>query len=128
MSEVKVTVQSSIWKGIVAIVLLIVVGAGIWAYNNADRTITLGWDAMPAGQQWASVRIYDISLVPEVIVAEAQCSVGPPINCPTQVAFTMTKAAHVWVARAWDGYWESGDSNSVSVPGPPVTPSNLIKK
>ncbi len=127
MSAVKVHVQSGIWKGIVAIVLAIAAGLGIWAYQQS-RQITLTWDPMPVGQQWASLRIYDLAVTPPVMVAEIQCSIGPPITCPTEMTITMERAAHTYVARSWDGFWESGDSNSLEVPGPPRAPSGLKKR
>ncbi len=128
MSTLKVHVQSGIWKGIAAIVLAIVAGLGIWAYQ-LSREATASWEPMPPEAKWASIRLYDLAVTPPILVAEAQCSIGPPIVCPTEMTFTMPRAAHTFVARGWDGYWESGDSNSVAIPGPPVAPTGLkIKK
>jgi len=122
-----VKIGNSLWKGIAVILLLIISGLGIWAYQTS-RQVTFGWEPMPAGQSWASVRIYDLSIIPPALVAETQCTIGPPVTCPTEVTTIMPRAAHTYVARAWDGFWESGDSNSVGVPAPPDAPTGLKKR
>ena len=77
--------------------------------------ITLLWDAMPVGQLWTQVRIYEGA----VLVATAATPA-------TSVTFSTTKAAHTWTARSFDGTEESLDSNSV-VWAPPVPPGHLRK-
>lgn len=122
-----VKVQHGIWKSILSIVLAIAAGLGIWAYQSS-RQLTLAWDTLPPGPAYTAVRIYDIAVNPPVLVAEAPCSITSPITCPTEVTFTMTRAAHTFVARTTDGYWESGDSNSVVTGAPPPAPTGLKKK
>jgi hypothetical protein len=109
------------------VMLLIAAGLAIWAYQTS-RQLTLAWDPMPPGPAYAAVRIYDIAVDPPALVAEAQCSIGAPITCPTEMTFIMPRAAHTYVARSWDGFWESGDSNSVVIGAPPPAPTGLRKK
>ena len=77
--------------------------------------ITLMWDAMPAGQLWTEVRIY-----------EGTTKVATAAGTATSVMFSATKSTHTWVARSWDGVDESADSNAV-VWAPPVPPGHLRK-
>jgi hypothetical protein len=124
---VTVKTSGSLWKGVLAIVLIVAAGLGIWAYQTS-RQLTLGWDPLAAGVTTVTaIRIYDISLQTPVLVAEAACTVTP-YSCPVEVAFTMPRAAHSYVARYWDGFWESADSNAVTIPGPVNPPTGLIKK
>jgi hypothetical protein len=81
-------------------------------------TVTLAWDPAPAGQAWQKIRIYEkgatgYTLVTEVAgdAATAQISVIP--------------GAHSWVARSYDGIWESGDSNAVTTGPVPAAPGGL---
>ena len=128
---VTVKVSKGIWKGFAVIVLIIAIGAGvIWAYQTNSRQITLYWNPLPAGiTTVTAVRIYDIAdPASPVKVAEVSCTIVAPYTCPMEVTFAMSQAVHVYVARYWDGFWESADSNSVSVPGPVSPPTGLKKR
>jgi hypothetical protein len=106
--------------------IIIAVIGGMWAFQ-ASKQITLQWDAMPAGEKWTEVRIYDTSTLPETLVSTVPCvSAG---NCPNATAtFVVSRAAHNFTARSWDGFWESADSNAVIINAPPKVPTGLIKK
>jgi hypothetical protein len=124
-----VTVSASKTLLLCLLAAILALGTGLVIWAQSSRPITLAWDAMPAGEKWASVRIYEITNpASPVMVAETQCTIGPPIVCPTEVTFTMSRATHTYTARAWDGFWESGDSNSVTVPTPANPPTGLKKK
>ena len=86
------------------------------AASTYAATLTFTWDPMPAGQDWTKVRLYEKS--------------GTTYTLLTEVAGTATQAtvtnvipgAHSFVARSFDGTWESGDSSAVitgPVPNPP---------
>lgn len=98
--------------------VLILFTAGIFSMQS-NKVVTLTWDSMPSGEAWQEVRIYDNG----VLVVTAPCTT----SCPTSVTFNMPKAAHSYTARSWDGNWESEDSNTVIVNGPPKAPTNLKK-
>jgi hypothetical protein len=114
-------------KKLLAGILAALLGFAAWSFQ-ASKQITLAWDAMPTGETWNAVKIYDIGVTPEVLVATANCTTGPPRVCPTSVTFLLTRAPHTFVARSVNADWESGDSNSVGTPAPPTVPANLIKK
>ena len=97
-------------------------------FQASNKTVTLAWDPMPVGEKWAEVRIYEITTGTDVLVATATCVPGPPITCPTQVSFQIARAAHTWVGRSSDSFWESDNSNTVSVNGPPKPPGNVTRK
>jgi hypothetical protein len=92
-----------------AIVLLV-------AASTYAATLTFAWDPMPPDQNWTKVRLYEKSgttytLLEEVDGTETQATVPNVIP-----------GAHSFVARSFDGIWESGDSNVVTtgpVPNPP---------
>jgi hypothetical protein len=93
---------------------------------QTSKQITLQWDAMPSGEKWTEVRIYDITQSPEVLVATSACNSAGV--CPSNsVSFTVQRAAHSYVARSYDGFWESADSNVVEINAPPKIPANLKK-
>ena len=88
------------------------------AATATAATVTLAWDPAPAGQAWQKIRIYEkgatgYTLVTEVAgdAATAQISVVP--------------GPHSWVARSYDGIWESGDSNAVTTGPVPAAPGGL---
>lgn len=123
-----IAVNSSLWKGLLVIAALIVAaGIGIWAYQTSKQ-ITLTWDAIANTNDIQSIRIYDLAIVPPALVAEAPCSLATPPVCPTEVTFTMPKAAHTYVARTANSEWESPDSNQFTVMGPPPALTGLKKK
>jgi len=74
---------------------------------------------MPAGQSWQAVRIYEISGTIYTKVAEVAG------NVTTASLQNFTPGKHVYVARSFDGTWESADSNQVSTPPIPAVPANL---
>lgn len=99
----------------------------IWAFQA--RTITLVWDAMPAGEVWTQVRAYEKNLDgTTTLIATAPCTIGTPNVCPTSVSFSVTKMTHTYIVRSFDGAWESDDSNTAFLPGPPKPPGNLRKQ
>lgn len=114
-------------KRILAILaMLMAIGAGIIGMQT-QKQVTLSWDAMPTGETWTQVRLYDIAPTPEVLLGTANCAAGPPIVCPTTLSITVQKKAYQIVARSWNGDWESGNSNVVVLAGPPSAPTNLKK-
>ena len=91
------------------------------------KQVTLAWDAPLAADlpNIKSTRVYEIKNLVYTQVAEALCS-GTPNVCPLQVTFdSQTAAAHTWVARFYDGFQETTDSNLVVTP--PGPPKNLRK-
>lgn len=101
-------------------------GLSIWAFQA--RSVTLTWDGMPSDQSWTQVRIYEITPTAYTLVATAPCTLGTPNVCPTSVTFSAPKLAHSYIARSFDGTYESDDSNTVFLPGPPKAPGNLRKQ
>jgi hypothetical protein len=89
-------------------------------------TVILSWDAMPSGQTWTAVRIY------ERVGAASPYTYTQIISIPcpscTTATFTVTPVGnHTYIARSYDGTVESADSNGVvvTVTAPPVPPGNL---
>jgi hypothetical protein len=112
-------------KKIVAVIIaLLAMGGWIISMQNS-RQITFGWEPMPAEEKWQAVRLYDISSTPEAMLGFAPCTPGPPIVCPTSLTLTVIKKGYRIVARSWNGDLESGDSNIVVIPGPPLAPTGL---
>jgi hypothetical protein len=79
-------------------------------------TLTLSWDAMPAGQTWTKVRIYEVPGY--TLRAEVAGSA-------TTASFEVDKLGHSYTARSFDGVRESADSNTVGFPAAPVSPGHL---
>jgi hypothetical protein len=94
-----------------AAVLLMLMSASTYA-----ATLTFAWDPKPADQNWTKVRLYEKSGTTYTLLIEAA-------GTATQATVTnVTPGAHSFVARSFDGTWESGDSNVVvtgPVPNPP---------
>jgi hypothetical protein len=107
---------------ILAIIAALVIGI----IAQQSKQITLAWDAESTDQKWTEVRIYDVSQSPEALVATVTCV--PPAMCANTVTFSVPRAAHNYVARSYDGFWESGDSNVVLIPAPPKVITGLVKK
>ena len=78
--------------------------------------LTFAWDSKPADQNWAKVRLYEKSGTTYTLLIEVA-------GTATQAAVTnITPGAHSFVARSFDGTWESGDSNVITtgpIPNPP---------
>lgn len=110
--------------------LTILLALSLPAFAQTTKPVTIGWDQFSNADLLIvhSIRIYDI-VVPAspVQVAEAPCTINTPptLNvCPITVNFSATVGVkHVWIARAWDGFQETGDSNTVTTP--PGLPKNL---
>ena len=74
---------------------------------------------MPAGQSWQAIRIYEISRTTYTKMAEVAG------NVTTASLQNVMPGKHVYVARSFDGTWESADSNQISTPPIPAVPTNL---
>jgi hypothetical protein len=94
-----------------AAALLLLMAASTYA-----STLTFAWDPKPADQNWTKVRLYEKSGTTYTLLIEVA-------GTATQATATnVTPGAHSFVARSFDGTWESGDSNVVTtgpVPNPP---------
>jgi hypothetical protein len=112
------------WIGLLLFILARIIPE---SHAQTFKQVTLSWDAPPATDlpNIKSTRIYEIKGGVYTQVSEATCS-GSPNVCPLQVTFdSQTAAAHNWVARFWDGFQETADSNAVLTP--PGPPKNLRK-
>jgi hypothetical protein len=97
---------------------LIVLFMMLFAVSAFAASLTFQWDAMPGGQNWTKVRLYEKNGSTYTMLSEVASTV-------TQTTVTVTPGAHNFVVRAYDGVWESVDSNVV-VTGPvPTAPSNF---
>jgi hypothetical protein len=94
-----------------AAALLLLMAASTYA-----ATLTFAWDPKPTEQNWTKVRLYEKSGTTYTLLIEVA-------GTATQATVTsITPGAHSFVARSFDGTWESGDSNVVvtgPVPNPP---------
>jgi hypothetical protein len=94
-----------------AAVLFMLMSASTYA-----ATLTFAWDPKPVDQNWAKVRLYEKSGTTYTLLIEVA-------GTATQATVTnVTPGAHSFIARSFDGTWESGDSNVVTtgpVPNPP---------
>ncbi len=89
-----------------AAALLLLMAASTYA-----ATLTFAWDPMPADQNWTKVRLYEKSDMTYTLLIEVA-------GTATQATvINVAPGAHSFVARSFDGAWESGDSNVV-VTGP----------
>ena len=84
----------------------------------AAATVSLAWDPAPAGQSWQKVRIYEKGAAGYVLLAEVA-------GDATTTQISVVPGAHAWVARGFDGVWESSDSNTVTTGPVPVSPGGL---
>jgi hypothetical protein len=86
------------------------------AASSFAATLTFAWDPKPADQNWSKVRLYEKSGTTYTLLIEVA-------GTATQATVTnVAPGAHSFVARSFDGTWESGDSNVVvtgPVPNPP---------
>ncbi len=91
----------------------------LMAASTYAATLTFAWDPMPADQNWTKVRLYEKSGTSYTLLIEVA---GPAAQATVT---NVTPGAHSFVARSFDGTWESGDSNVV-VTGPvPIPPGNF---
>lgn len=95
----------------VAIVLIMAAVAGA-------ATLTFEWDPMSQGQNWAKVRLYEISGTDYALLAEVE-------GTETRATVDIAPGEHSFVARSFDGVWESGDSNVVTTGPVPNSPGNF---
>lgn len=88
----------------------------LMAASTYAATLTFAWDPKPADQNWTKVRLYEKSGTTYTLLIEVA-------GTATQATVTsIAPGAHSFVARSFDGTWESGDSNVVTtgpVPNPP---------
>jgi hypothetical protein len=84
----------------------------------AAATVTLAWDPAPAGQSWQKVRIYEKGAAGYVLLVEVA-------GDATTAQISVVPGAHAWVARSFDGVWESSDSNTVTTGPVPTSPGGL---
>jgi hypothetical protein len=90
------------------------------AASTYAATLTFQWDQMPTDQNWTKVRLYEKSGTTYTLLVEVA-------GAATQATVTnVTPGAHSFVARSFDGTWESGDSNVV-VTGPVPNPPGSFK-
>jgi hypothetical protein len=72
---------------------------------------------MPSDQNWTKVRLYEKSVTTYTLLIEVA-------GTETQATITnIAPGAHSFVARSFEGTWESGNSNVVvtgPVPNPPA--------
>jgi hypothetical protein len=88
----------------------------LMAASTYAATLTFAWDPKPADQNWTKVRLYEKSSTTYTLLIEVA---GTAIQATVA---NVTPGAHSFVARSFDGTWESGDSNVVvtsPVPNPP---------
>ena len=88
----------------------------LMAASTYAATLTFAWDPMSPDQNWTKVKLYEKSGATYTLLVEVA-------GTATQATVTnVTPGAHSFVARSFDGTWESGDSNVVvtgPVPNPP---------
>jgi hypothetical protein len=88
----------------------------LMAASTYAATLTFAWDPKPVDQNWTKVRLYEKSGTAYTLLIEVA-------GTSTQATVTnITPGSHSFVARSFDGTWESGDSNVVvtgPVPNPP---------
>ncbi len=115
------------------IVLAVILASVVTVALQSSKQITLSWDPIqPESAPVANtteIRLYDISTTPETLLGVAPCS-DPPAAwaCPTTLTITVPRRQLDIVARAWNGEWESANSNVVIQPGPPKEPGNVRKR
>jgi len=101
-------------KRIIFAVILVL----IMAVAASAATLTFEWDPMPAGQNWTKVRLYEKSSADYTLLVEVE-------GAETRATVEITPGEHSFVARSFDGVWESEDSNVVTTGPVPDSPGNL---
>lgn len=101
---------------------LIVLFAITTALMAQTGTVTLTWDAMPTGQTWKQVRVYERTgtAAPFAYTKVAEVA-GDQVSATVQ---NVTPGMHTYVVRSVDG-WESVDSNTASTNAVPSSPNGL---
>jgi hypothetical protein len=91
------------------------------ASSASAASIKFAWDAMPVGQVWQGVRVYDITNASTpVLVCESTESTTTGCTLATAPTTARTYAAKSYIADA-----ESSFSNSVVWPGIPAAPTGM---
>ena len=84
------------------------------------RNLIFVWNIMPEGQNWASVRVYEVAgAVYTLIATAAMPATSITVN-------NIPAGAHSYVVRSYDGTQESADSNIVNVPAQPLAPTLTV--
>jgi len=96
---------------VIAFALLLVI-----PLHAAD--VSFIWDPMPAGQTWTKVRIYDVTGAVPTMKAEVAATV-------TTATVANAQPGQKYIARSFNGAFESADSNIVTLPPVPMSPTNL---
>jgi hypothetical protein len=100
--------------------LIVIALLCLMALPAMAATLTFQWDAMPSGQTWTQVRIYEKSGTNYTLLGSTTSG-----TATSMTVSGITPGAHNFVARSYDGAWESADSN-VLVTGPvPSAPGNF---
>jgi hypothetical protein len=92
----------------------------ISSYTSA-ASIKFQWDAMPVGQAWQGVRVYDITSSEIPVFA---CSSTNPAITECSLP-NVSRAARTYAAKSYVGDMESDFSNSIVWPGAPAAPAGL---
>jgi hypothetical protein len=92
----------------------------LMAVSTYAANLTFAWDPKPADQNWTKVRLYEKSGATYMLLVEVAGTASQA------TATNVTPGAHSFVARSFDGTWESGDSNVV-VTGPVPNPPGSFK-
>lgn len=96
------------------------------AFQGRAAEVKLGWDNVSTAADLQSVRIYERQ--PDgtwVMVGEAH--VDADGNAPTQITLKdVAPGVHTYMARSYNGEWESEDSNTMSTKPQPGAPKLTI--
>jgi hypothetical protein len=89
----------------------------LFASTAMAASVTLAWDPVAAGT-WGKVRIYEKSGTTYTLITEVEGNLN-------QATFEAVPGVHNYVARSYSAPWESADSNVVTSPAVPSTPTGL---
>ncbi len=84
--------------------------------------VKLAWDPMPAGESWTTVRAYERAGTAPFTYTQVG-EAAQPANEMTLA--NVVPGKHTYIVRAFNGAWESGDSNSVGTPTLPTAPGRV---
>jgi hypothetical protein len=93
-------------------------------FAQQTGTIEFSWDPMPAGQAWLTVRVYERTGSAEPY-SYHQIAEAPVPATSVTAQLDVGGGQRIFVARSFDGFWESIDSNSVAIKPKPNPPQNL---
>ena len=94
-----------------------------FALPGLAADITFVWDPAPAGQTWTKVRLYERT---GTTSPYGYALKGEVAGAATTITITgVAPGAHTYIARSYDGQWESADSNTASTGAVPTTPGNI---